>query len=193
MFQKKIKRESSRILTKEHENILKVVDALTKECDLIENGKEIDKDFFRKEIDKDFFRKIIDFIRNYADKFHHAKEEEILFKEFNKCAEKDSECLHCNPVEQMLSEHDEGRNFVKGMEESLEKNDKQGLIENARGYANLIQEHIFKEDNILYPMADDILNESIEKEMLEKFKRIANINKNKEMKHLNFVRSLKNE
>jgi len=52
---------------------------------------------------KSLFNKVIDFIKNYADKFYHVKEEGILFKEFNKCTEEG--CVHCNPVEQMLVEH----------------------------------------------------------------------------------------
>src|SRR3990167_7031884 len=134
--------EISKILSGEHENILKVVDALESEIGKLNN----------KNINALFFRKVIDFIRNYADKFHHAKEEDILFKEFNKCAEQNPECVHCDPTEQMLIEHDEGRKLVKGMEESLHKKDKKELIKNSRGYSHLIQEHIFKEDNILYPM-----------------------------------------
>jgi len=178
----KTSRETSKILSKEHENILKVVSALEKESDLVEKGKNIDENFFRK---------VIDFIRNYADKFHHAKEENILFKEFNKCAEKNPECLHCNPTEQMLIEHDKGRKFVKGMEKSLNKKDKKELVKNARRYSHLIQEHIFKEDNILYPMTEEVLNESKEKEILKRFIEVAKKSKNNEEKHLKFVRSLK--
>ena len=111
----------TKILSDEHKNILKIVNILADECKSLE----------QKAIDKDFFEKVIDFIRNYADKFHHAKEEEILFKEFCKSA-KNGE-IHCNPVEQMLIEHDMGRQFVKGMESALSRNDKKGLIENARG------------------------------------------------------------
>ena len=96
----------------EHKYILKVADALEKECNEIKSGKIVDEDFFRK---------VIDFIRNYADKFHHAKEEDILFKEFCKAAEKGE--VHCNPTEQMLYEHDAGRGFVKAMEEGVERND----------------------------------------------------------------------
>ena len=41
---------------------------LSEECDSLEE----------KAIDRDFFERVIDFIRNYADRFHHAKEEDIL-------------------------------------------------------------------------------------------------------------------
>lgn len=149
--------EALKILQEEHKNISKAVNALNKECKNLESGSELDKDFFEK---------AIFFISNYADKFHHAKEEDTLFKEFCK-----SPNLHCNPVEQMLYEHNLGRDFVKGMKEGVKENNKKKLIENAAGYAQLINEHIFKEDNILYPMAEQVLNKKVKTSMLKKFKQ----------------------
>ena len=146
----------TQILSEEHQNILKVIGALEKECNAIEKGKSIDKAFFNT---------AIDFIRNYADKFHHAKEEDILFKEL--C--RDTVQMHCNPTQQMLHEHDLGRGFVKELEGAVKKGDKTKVMENARGYAGLLREHIDKEDNILYPMADQALNEETQKAMLKKF------------------------
>ncbi|MAH43043.1 cation-binding protein [archaeon] len=174
--------KTSTILFNEHKNILKVIKSLEKECENIEKGKDIDKTFFRE---------AIEFIRNYADRFHHAKEEDILFKEFNKKVEQEPGCAHCNPVEQMLIEHDEGRAFVKAMEQAVEKEDKNNVIENARGYAALLQEHIFKEDNILYPMTDDALDEKTKEQMLEKFNKIQDERKDEEKKYIQFVRGLK--
>ena len=121
--------EILKILSEEHQNILKVIEFLEEECYSIENGKKLDKGLFEK---------IIDFIRNYADKFHHAKEEDILFKEMNKNQKE----LHCNPIEQMLYEHDLGRNYVRGMEGGVKENNKNKVIENARGYCRLLKEHI---------------------------------------------------
>src|SRR3989338_6823399 len=161
--------KQTKILSEEHKNIIKIIGALNKECDSLESGKQLDKEFFKK---------AVDFIKNYADKFHHAKEEDILFKEFNKSQS------HCNPTEQMLYEHDLGRNFVKGMEQALKENNKEKLMENARVYSQLLQEHIYKEDNILYPMADEALNEKTQKSILEKFKKLE---KNKE-KHLSVLK-----
>jgi hemerythrin-like domain-containing protein len=79
-------KKPTKILSDEHLNILKVIEALSQECDSIDS---------RKELDKDFFKNAIFFIRNYADRFHHAKEEDILFKEL--C--KDSVEMHCNPTD----------------------------------------------------------------------------------------------
>ncbi len=174
----KIRSETSKMLSREHENILKVVDALESEIEQLKD----------KDIDTNFFRKVIDFIRNYADKFHHAKEEDILFKEFNKCAEEG--CVHCNPVEQMLFEHDEGRKNVKMMETCLDEKNKNKLIEGARGYTQLIREHIFKEDNILYPMADDALSDKVQKTMLKKFKAIITSKKKEIEKFERFAKEV---
>ena len=150
---------TTKILSGEHQNILKVVSVVVKECDALELGKDLDRNFFAQ---------AIDFIRNYADKFHHAKEEDILFVEL--C--KDTVQMHCNPTGQMLLEHDLCRGFVKSMDRGLEENNNKKIIENACDYAQMIQEHIFKEDNILYPMADEALSTAVQESMLDKFKEV---------------------
>ncbi len=151
-------KSATQILSEEHQQILKVISALQNECSAIENGRKIDEAFLKKSIA---------FIRNYADKFHHAKEEDILFKDL--CS--DSVNMHCNPTQQMMHEHDLGRAFVKEFEQGLKSMNKNKIIENAQGYCSLLQEHIFKEDSILYPMADEVLNAAMQKSLLERFKK----------------------
>ncbi|MEK6972625.1 MAG: hemerythrin domain-containing protein [archaeon] len=151
--------KATELLSEEHKYILKVIDSMIKECSLVKSGKSIDKTFFLN---------AIDFIRNFADKFHHAKEEDILFVEL--CS--DELNLHCNPIEQMLYEHGLGRNFVKGLEQAINSNDAKKVVENALGYSQLLQEHIWKEDNILYPMADQALPEKTQKSIFERFKKV---------------------
>lgn len=148
----------TKVLSDEHINILKVIGALQREISEISKGKKIDKEFFKEGVD---------FIRNYADRFHHAKEEDILFKAL--CMPEVE--MHCNPVDQMLFEHDTGRDYIKGVEEGVEKNDKKQVIENVKGYAGLLTEHIYKEDNILYPMAEEALDEKTKKRILSDYKK----------------------
>jgi hemerythrin-like domain-containing protein len=180
IFKKRIKilflmTTALKILTDEHKIILKVIDALTKECEALSMGGSPDREFFRK---------AIEFIKGYADKFHHAKEEDILFVEM--C--NNEENMHCNPTGQMRHEHDVGRNFIRGLEKGVVDSNKKMIIENASGYANLLKEHIMKEDNILYPMADGSLEQDTKKSMLEKFVRIDK-EMSKEMdKHLAFAK-----
>jgi len=149
----------TQVLSDEHQTILKVIDAALKECSEIEKGKALKVEFFQK---------IIDFIKNYADKFHHAKEEDILFTAMLENVGN----MHCNPIPVMLHEHDEGREFVKGMEQGISENDTNKLIKNARGYCALLQNHIYKEDNVLYPMAEEALSDEQKEIVNQKYKEV---------------------
>lgn len=102
----------------------------------------------------------IDFIRSYADKFHHAKEEDILFKYFDENLE---------IIKTMLLDHETARNHVKAILEALDKRDRQAIIEHLDGYRELLTEHIKKEDEILYPWLDRNLNMRKIGELFNKF------------------------
>jgi len=102
----------------------------------------------------------ITFIQGFADKLHHGKEEEILFKELgNYGFPADS-----GPVMVMLNEHDLGRGLVKKLQEMSEKvgwddNDMRTVKEAGINYITLLRGHIDKEDKILFPMANATLPE----------------------------------
>lgn len=124
--------------------------------------------------DTDHISSIIDIIKNFADGLHHAKEETLFFpalalKGFS---------AQQGPVAVMLHEHVEGRNFVKGITENLElykkgdKSAKAGMYQNMRGYAELLVNHIGKENNILFRMADKVLSENEQHELLSDFEKI---------------------
>ena len=98
----------------------------------------------------------VEFIQNFADGFHHAKEEDILFVHMAS----PGVLTHCNPLPQMLMEHDLGRKCVTGMKDAVKNNDFDKLIESTRAYGALLKEHIFKEDNILFPMAEEGIAET---------------------------------
>lgn len=150
------------ILSEEHQIILNVIEVMFEECEHMKNGEVIDHNFFRN---------VIYFIKNYADGFHHIKEEDILFKVILDKAAK----MHCDPIPVMLHEHEEGRRYVKGMEDALYRNNVHKLTENASGYGHLLQSHIYKEDNMLYPMAEEALSD-IQKKQVEELCNKININ-----------------
>ena len=87
----------------------------------------------------------VDFIRSYADKYHHAKEEDILFKYFDQ---------NLDIVKTMLTDHEAGRSHVRCVVEGAEKQDKMAVAEHLNAYKELLTEHIKKEDEILYPWMD---------------------------------------
>lgn len=148
------------LLVSEHENIIKFVKIMKKSCRAILDGKDVDTDLFRK---------YVDFARNYADKHHHGKEEQILFKimvdELPPVAEK----LIKNG---MLVEHDLGRLFMANLESALDNYDVADdedykrelildIITNSVGYGDLLQRHIEKEDKVVYTFANRELSDDL--------------------------------
>jgi Uncharacterized conserved protein len=117
---------------------------------------------------------IIDIIRNFADGLHHAKEENLLFP----ALETKGFSARQGPVAVMLNEHAEGRNFVKGIAANLDlykKGNKAvlaGMYQNMSGYAELLSNHITKENNILFRMADNSLSETEQKNLLDRFESL---------------------
>lgn len=153
-------RDITQTLVREHLLILRMVAVLEHNARLTQEGRYGDYPFYLE---------AVDFIRNYADRFHHAKEEDVLFHALveNGMPKANS------PVAAMLVEHDQGRAFVGKMEEAAlaalsGKGGRDGVIaENALGYAGLLKEHILKEDDILYPLAERVIPEKMRDEIIE--------------------------
>ncbi len=139
-------------LIDEHRLIIRMLAILEKNAALTEAGAFAD---YR------FYLDAVDFIRNYADRYHHAKEEDILFE----ALVANGMPRHNSPVAAMLMEHDQGRAYVQAMETAARnalagKEGMDGTIaENAAGYLALLREHIAKEDAILYPLAERLIPE----------------------------------
>lgn len=111
------------------------------------------------------------FIREFADKCHHGKEENLLFpamKENNIFEE-------MTLIDILIEEHKVGRNFVKNMAEAIVEKNNEKFVENARGYIDLLDQHIDKENRILFPMANKSLSEEKQKELAMGF---ADVEKN---------------
>lgn len=102
----------------------------------------------------------VDFIRSFADRYHHAKEEEILFGYFDAGLE---------IVKAMREDHDRARGHVKALVDALEIRDGAGVAENLAGYGKVLAEHIRKEDEILYPWMDRNLSTRQVGEIFSKF------------------------
>ena len=102
----------------------------------------------------------VDFIRSYADKYHHAKEEDILFKYFDE----DLDILKV-----MHEDHKQARSHVKAILEALDRKDKTAIAEHFNAYGDLLNEHIKKEDEILYPWMDKNLSVTQIGELFSKF------------------------
>lgn len=133
------------VLLKEHENIQLFIAAAEKICCGILEGAPVDEALFRD---------MICFGQNYADQYHHQKEEQILFREMS---------AQLGPVAEkliqhgMLVEHDLGRLHLSELKAALERYcaepntlDKLQMLTELTGYTNLLKRHIEKENNAVY-------------------------------------------
>jgi hemerythrin-like domain-containing protein len=138
-------------LEQEHRVIERVLGAVEREARKVEGGAPVDKEFFRK---------AISFVREFADGLHHQKEESILFPQMAEAGVP----REGGPIGVMLYEHDEGRSCIRQMSESLDAASagdagaRQVLTRMSLNYVALLRAHIMKEDQVLFPMADQVLD-----------------------------------
>ena len=126
----------------------------------------------------------IDLIRSYADRYHHAKEEDILFEYFDQ----DSKILQV-----MYEDHTTGRGHVKAMLEALDRQDRQTLAEHLLAYRELLSGHIQKEDEVLFPWMDRNLSTSQVGELFEKFNAVDEKMGFSPDKYLKFIEKLEKQ
>src|SRR5450759_661527 len=88
----------------------------------------------------------IGFLKEFADKCHHGKEEGLLFPAMIGAGVPDKG----GPIGVMLAEHAQGRKLIGDMEESISTDvDRMKLAQAAMEYATLLRNHIQKENMIL--------------------------------------------
>lgn len=177
---------SIELMMEEHKYIKRMLKVIRKLSIKVLNGEEIDYNIFHK---------AIDFVRNYADKHHHNKEEEILFR---KMSEELGEEVAKGPIFGMLAEHDLGRLYMKNLEDAVERvkngdmDSRVDVIANAISYTDLLYRHIDKEDNAIYKFGEQRLNEETLKEVEEKCKEVEKEaeEKNIQKKYISLVEEL---
>lgn len=147
----------------EHRVIERVLTALERAATRLSKGQDV---YMR------FFAGTTVFIKNFTDGYHHQKEEGILFPAMIQ----NGLSKEAGPVAVMLAEHEEGRRLVQKMRQSLERLQgcedpaRNELVQNAMGYIKLLRQHIYKEDNILFPMADKVIPADQQQQVTDAFK-----------------------
>jgi len=132
------------ILMNEHRNIEKGLAALEAMAEAFEAEERIDPSPAAE---------AIEFLRTYADRLHHGKEEANLFP----AMEARGLPSEVGPTAVMREEHREGRALIQDMADALSGSDAAAFVTAARGYVGLLRSHIAKEDEIVFPMADRLL------------------------------------
>lgn len=100
-------------------------------------------------------RQLISFFRNYADKFHHYKEEEILFPAMSK----QNELLGEGVLKEMLENHDDFREMIRRIETNLDAQNFYLAQNEVEKYGEALLDHIAVENDEVFIMAETIFNE----------------------------------
>ena len=93
----------------------------------------------------------LEWLRAFADRNHHAKEEKLLFPAMVRAGVPAED----SPLSVMVEEHLQGRALIRAMvsEDTAQR------VATARQYVQLLRDHIAKEDGFVFPLADSVLDE----------------------------------
>lgn len=133
-----------------HHNCLEELSAEHKK--ILKQLEELEAAVKKPKIDKSKIKEFLDFTKNFAEP-HHQKEEKVLFP----ALEKKGIPKEGGPIGMMLLEHKTKRGYVKKLQKALVKDEEEEIKEYAQSIVSLLTDHIYKEENILYPCAKDVL------------------------------------
>ena len=152
------------VLRNEHEFILKVLDAADEVVRRLQGGRAVAPQMLDD---------ILEFLRLFADRCHHGKEEDLLFPLLEaKGVPRDG-----GPIGVMLSEHDEGRALIRAMAEAAQeyRTNPAGAgprwARDAAAYSTLLRQHIGKENDILFVIAERMLSPDEQARLAAEFER----------------------
>lgn len=164
MAQTEAEQDPTDVLRKEHKIIHKMADAAKQDAKEIQNSDEVDAERIAK---------YHDFFKNFADRCHHAKEEEELFPVLRE--------MKVDPViiDLLTQQHEQGRLLLGGIKEvltALKDNktvaDTQALARYILEYAELMDRHIRIENEYLWPRVAEQLSDLQKEALAEAFYRI---------------------
>jgi len=150
---------STTSLRRDHELIEKVIKAMEVTIQLLNEGKQIPESILHP---------VIDFSKNFTDVCHHSKEEQALFP----ALEQAGMPKNMGPIAMMLIDHERSREIGKHMEESakeyIDSGNPTNLINDMKQYTEHITEHLWKENNKLFMMAEarlQYVSEKVDREL----------------------------
>ena len=152
------------ILVEEHELILEALDYLAAARDGLEK---------RRRPPKEFFEKAVKFAREFADRYHHFKEEYLLFGLLAQKKEGDFDA----EIGALRYGHERGRKCINAMDESIDGYDDDDeiattrLLENLAAYISTLKRHIFSEDRVFFDLVEQELSDNDDELLLVQFQK----------------------
>jgi hemerythrin-like domain-containing protein len=154
--------KATQILTREHVLILQMLAQLSRAREKLEK---------KEQLPVVFFKKAILFSQNFADRFHHFKEEFLMF---GLLAQKKEGVLDAE-IGALRYQHERCRSAIAAIDRSLTgyvKDDEMAittLLENVAAYISLLTRHIYIEDHVFFPMIETILSKEEQQSLLVQF------------------------
>ncbi|MDM8006827.1 MAG: hemerythrin domain-containing protein [Phycisphaerae bacterium] len=150
------------MLVEEHRVILSVLDAVE------EVARE---DSSRADMPQEFYEKALDFFSTFADRCHHAKEEDLLFPTL----EARGIPREYGPIGCMLHEHEQGRSHLAAARNALPAAAQGNALARATlnsemlAYVELLRQHIQKENEVLFVMGDQRMTQQDKDRLWKQF------------------------
>jgi branched-chain amino acid transport system ATP-binding protein len=140
--------ESLRIITEEHQNLWRIASTIDQVADEMEAGSKVDPDFFNA---------IFDYIEQFMDACHHAKEDEYLFPVL-RLRSPDAATV----IDRLQVEHRNGPAVLKSLREQLAASaagalDNPAFAQALRIYTQSLKAHIRTEEKDVMPLAREFL------------------------------------
>ncbi len=157
--------KATEVLIHEHTAVLVALEILDKVAAAIAAGRQDAPAHLEQ---------LLDFFKGFVDKCHHGKEEDVLFPELERLGVR----REGGPIGVMLSDHELGRAHVRALGEDLERLRRGAaeaaaeIAEQASAYRNMLQAHISRENNVLFPMADRLVPQDLDARLVEQFEII---------------------
>jgi hemerythrin-like domain-containing protein len=156
---------ATEVLRKEHDAILKMLDALDRTSrQLAANGA----------VPPSTLQGLVEFFQLFADRCHHGKEEDLLFP----LLEAKGLPRGRGPIAVMLAEHDHGRGLVRDMAAAASDYEAHPApaakrwVAAAGNYSALLREHVMKENNVLFRMAEEVLTSDEQRALAVDFEKV---------------------
>jgi hemerythrin-like domain-containing protein len=165
-MKRRIDVKAIQILEEEHALILKGLDLLTTAADKINRNENPPREFFEK---------AVSFTLNFTNKFHHYKEEIVMF---GLLAQKHEGEIDAE-IERLRSQHQVLHNYMNEISISLDaysenaQSEVRRLHRNLSEYIDVLRRHVHAEDKKFYPLVAKTLTEEEMQEMADRFEEYS--------------------
>lgn len=148
------------ILRNEHGVILEALDLLEQHSRRIVGGAVINREFAQW---------MLQFMREFAEDTHHAKEEGVLFGVLERLAAE----RMVTATARMRADHDASRRLTRELEQQLTANDAGSFAATALRMVDGLRRHLLKESDLLFPLADEVMSPDDDAASLEAYGNVV--------------------